>query len=139
MRAECDSETHVPTTYDQSVTFEQSVTFDQTGLDQPRFEPSPLDASTCSWTLSCAKAWRMDDETLRDIFTRIVGRMVLDHGDTVMRAVMPFLAERRDCRSMTRAEMLAVVKQHEERFNPPDLPASGARAGFAPSGLARHG
>ena len=81
----------------------------------------------------------MDDETLRDIFTRIVGRMVLDHGDTVMRAVMPFLAERRDCRSMTRVEMLAVVKQHEERFNPPDLPASGARAGFAPSGLARHG
>ncbi|SDR46755.1 hypothetical protein SAMN05444161_4255 [Rhizobiales bacterium GAS191] len=76
-----------------------------------------------SATLSCAQAWRMDDDALREIFARIVGRLILDYGDAMMREVMPFLAERRDCRSMTRAEMLVIVKQHERRFNPPRLRA----------------
>ena len=122
-------------------TDDDSGTVEPTTHHETGFEPSPPDAPMSS-TLSCAKAWRMDDEALRDIFTRIVGRMVLDNGDTVMRAVMPFLAERRDCRSMTRAEMLSVVKQHEERFNPPALRASGARAvdpRFALLGTAQYG
>jgi hypothetical protein len=72
-------------------------------------------------TLSCAQAWRMDDDALREVFARIVGRLVLDAGAALLREVMPFLAERRDGRSMTRAEMLMIVKQHEDRFNPPRL------------------